>query len=1115
MVIFTDWVLSPVMPKSTCGLPMSGEDTGLEAVASPMVGYLGKVQERAASLDHCPWCHSKGLTSPLCSYRINLEESITLCTNPECLFPLVSRPLEDVLASLEPVEPATGNKRKKSQTLVANEPSAPSPKRPRLKELESSESQTCASDDGDVHDIVDACNGPPLDVEERADAHFGCSQTKRLDLRRQEDGGLDEDSGSCTDAQTVSLDTNCDIGNETIDIQEALAFKDDRLNGEDNCVANAPALDGDCGLPDIDAPSVRDIPSPAQTKATETNEPVLSADHHLSALSNIDVVHSETENVLFTETNPEEALVPAPVEVFWRNKDNLCWLDSLLVALVNLRTLRNVKPKDEHKQSTVWTLLAGYDEALAAVQSQRQTDKDGSLKIPSHLLDTINANLETLRMSFFNLLQPKLHCKLGQKETPVFALPLLVKLDCWLESSFQSTFYWDFRCSDCKSNTIENVVKTLPTFTNIVPDWHPLRAVHFAPCNNCHRKNQRRRMVLQDVPPVFALHFVEGLPDNNIHVYNFNFKKKHYFVSVVIQYSSQLKHFVTWVHKSDGSWVEFDDLKHPRCKPYETLPVPAQEIHVVFWEEEQRQESRACSPSTTFADSPPTARNVTRNATIAVDLSQRSPDQSLISPQNDPDVMDFVSEQDTAVTAGVDTSIGSTTLLDAFEGLTHNDIVTLTLVELEEDFKKPPSNSTDGAIEQAKEFKGQDVNNATDTSVIDACVPAPDSSSTGETMEKPQETRDGPSTESEPEENEEEDDFEKDPDFKLKSTRGRKRGRTVAKQVKKPKVDPPKGKVAIAKVSPVQSKPAPPPTSKPISSVSSTVPVPQNVLRPPPVTQPGQNAWSDLLERSLGHIQNKCNMNSNQKPLARSKRVPVHAAPPQQRNVVPPRPTLRTEDGGGLPLKAAGMYGAFGAKNATPNSTPQDKMPPAPPVQKAVGVVNRSPPSSFAGLATDIMSSKKTKSSKMPSGLSETELLRYKLYKKLQAKKKKLAKLNEMLGRSGDASFRPDSTNGFSPNTVTSSTLDEEFFSDFPSPATTVTSNLSPDSTDLLELLADGQEVSVGAVMSSNATLQPHTGATTTDLLTTDLLDEYMSRAVVDQPSEMEEYVFSELGLFL
>lgn len=38
-------------------------------------------------------------------------------------------------------------------------------------------------------------------------------------------------------------------------------------------------------------------------------------------------------------------------------------------------------------------------------------------------------------------------------------------------------------------------MKTLPTLTNIVPDWHPLKAAHLGPCNACCKKNEMRTMV--------------------------------------------------------------------------------------------------------------------------------------------------------------------------------------------------------------------------------------------------------------------------------------------------------------------------------------------------------------------------------------------------------------------------------------------------------------------------------------------------------------------------------------------------------------------------------------------------------------------------------------------
>nr|XP_024000797.1 SUMO-specific isopeptidase USPL1-like isoform X5 [Salvelinus alpinus] len=111
---------------------MSCEGTGLGALG-PLAGYWEKIQERSASLETCPWCAAKGQTQALRSYRISIQEVITLCTDPQCLFPLVSRPLEDVLASLVPPLPQTGRKRK-SPSVLENGYSVPSPKSARSEE---------------------------------------------------------------------------------------------------------------------------------------------------------------------------------------------------------------------------------------------------------------------------------------------------------------------------------------------------------------------------------------------------------------------------------------------------------------------------------------------------------------------------------------------------------------------------------------------------------------------------------------------------------------------------------------------------------------------------------------------------------------------------------------------------------------------------------------------------------------------------------------------------------------------------------------------------------------------------------------------------------------------
>lgn len=43
MVIFFEWHRTDMDQKGGSSLPMTGEDTGLEALASPLAGYLGKV----------------------------------------------------------------------------------------------------------------------------------------------------------------------------------------------------------------------------------------------------------------------------------------------------------------------------------------------------------------------------------------------------------------------------------------------------------------------------------------------------------------------------------------------------------------------------------------------------------------------------------------------------------------------------------------------------------------------------------------------------------------------------------------------------------------------------------------------------------------------------------------------------------------------------------------------------------------------------------------------------------------------------------------------------------------------------------------------------------------
>ncbi|XP_028276564.1 SUMO-specific isopeptidase USPL1 [Parambassis ranga] len=1132
MVIYFEWHWTAEDPKSSSCLPMTGEDTGLGALASPLAGYLGKVQERASSLENCPWCQKKGLNYALRSYRINLQESITLCTNPQCLFPLVSRPLEDVLASLDPVEPTSGNKRKNPLVLEKEDLI-----KPPLKWLRSSEHEDFGPE------VATNLAGNPVEH----------------DLLNSGTNGQHE--GAITEGEKVNgVHMDCSVVGPRIEesLQHTDVPEEDPEDftrpahsaGHSSEVVMTPAGDGPVLSPhsDVSRSEVVNCNNSLCSHQFSPNEDVFSDINGSLTREHQSVTQTEQKSLTMDVTTcnglrgmtPQREnsleLVSVPSQLFWKNRDNLCWLDSLLAALVNFKSLRKCKPKREAQGSSVWQLMREYDNICAAIQVHQHTGRDGIVRVPHHVLQRAETDLHSLRMSVFNLLQPRLHCKLGQKETPVFAMPLLLMLDPSVEHLFQSTFQWDFKCSACKVVMKESAVKTLPSFTHVVPDWHPLHAAHSGPCNVCHTKNQMRTMMLERLSPVFALHFVEGLPNNDVSNYSFSLKGKRYSITTVIQYDHQREHFVTWICNADGSWLEYDDLKYPDCKTHPKLPLPAQEAHVVFWEEEEEEDKEpyACSPSSTFSESKNETIPSLADKDLTADEQQAcSPDQSLFIPHNDTDIICALSVpengiMDSTITADKisDASIGATTLLDTFEGLTHNDIVTLTLVEVEPDSAMQPSNDSQLTQDiQSVPTRKETLN------------PSPDSSSivAGEEMcHGPTEELPATSTTSD---NELGDGSSSDPTFVPTTRRGRGRGRGRGRNVGRQKGI----KAALSDVTshtslPVSSEPAkvindtpvippvqhnaPPADAQPVSPVSSSHIAPLSTNKPTTPTPLDQSArWSFLLSK---HIHNSVTKTlPTQKPTTvvqvKPTPPPIHSTPiPVKRQQPPVIPQLRT-DSEGLPPKAAEMYTAFSAKSSLPPAVLLTDKPKQPVASNYPTNTIVKSSQSFAtpgplGLS-EISSSRKHGS--LPQALNNTEALRRKLLKKLKAKKKKLAELNRLLGHQGGAGLHPDSTDLASPSTVSSSTYDgstcnDDFLSDLLSPATTA-SNLSPDSTGFLEMLASQNGDHQMSSMASSAASQTCNG---TEPNPENFLDEFLCQAVAQRPTDMETDMLSALELF-
>ncbi|KAL0994841.1 hypothetical protein UPYG_G00127930 [Umbra pygmaea] len=944
----------------------------------------------------------------------------------------------------------------------------------------------------------------------------------------------------------------------------------------------------------------------------------------------------------------EEQLVSVPgPHLFWKNENSLCWLDSLLVALVHCNTLKNRRATSRSGDVLpVWDLCERYDKASSLITAYQQTGTDNQVTVPSRLLRWVQMEMQAIRMSIFNLLQPLLKCKLGQKETPVFALPLLVQVDAWAEPLFQHAFEWQFKCTTttCHHTINNKCEKTLTTFTKVVPDWHPLNATHQSRCCKCRKNKQTRKLVLESLAPVFALHFVEGLPDNDVSIYSFTFQQHKYSVSTVIQYDQKLRHFVTWIRQANGSWLEFDDLKYPSYASYTQLVVPPKEIHVVFWElEANRLEVVPLTPSCprpqtptstpliqteqmqpcysrlfaekltdlpqTISDAVPVMESTIMSDTTLVNKTDASAvippdapvkpqalDLSLSSLHDETAIVEALtvsenSEGDvnstvTTVNHG-NTTIGSTTLLDTFEGLSHDDIVTLTLVEVPVDSEGRTLDVTaaglDGCVRTLRSTSEAGMPPAApEITPSSPGSPQPAFEMTASTHEIPSLAHGlvphskinydnvparptSPDTASGilPDRSSESGDAS--PLSCRNIRRSTRRTKKPSKFVVAPAAKVTRSKTLLAEAPTPKEEQQPPAPDDAKCSTNSTG------LAPP--LEPS-NRWTYLLSRHPGQVPTtspstqtmrpQVNQLSPPKPrqhqkLSQSRQPPNMAAGNSvtwRKKAPPPvKPSLRKEESESLLLKPAETYAGFQARSRDATNDMNVSSRTSPPAQRNPPVLTYNTTTSARpvlpacpGVTERHLTTSSRKcgpgshDSKVSGTPTDTESLRLKLLKKLKAKKRKLEILNQMLGdQVGGGEFvtpGPKSTDLRSPVTVSSSTAMydspqyQEFFADLLSPATTA-SNLSPDSTGFLDMLAtNGQEGGVdlacgGNVMggaslrlspvtvqqASHAVFLPQPGLDGPITSCETFLDRLMSEPA-NRQTDMEAEAFNALELF-
>nr|KAF6375747.1 ubiquitin specific peptidase like 1 [Pipistrellus kuhlii] len=498
-------------PKTGNGLPVIGP--------GPDIGNYDSAN--ILSDGYCPACREKGKLKTLKTYRISFQESVYLCEELQCIYPLGSKSYNNLISpDLE-------------DHLAPNKPH-----KRNLLEI--------------------SCKDSPL--------------TDSKEIK----------SYSVIDGEQV---LNSKYNGE--EFEETSSDLTDSLHSGQQSPVRATDL---LGPDEILETVVTDVAAKDDASAVDISGTGETVPHNEGGTSELEM-SQEDRCSLFCQTSC----------VQWRNSDALCWLDCLLSLLVHLEVVKKTVMTDlcSNEESLFWQLFTKYNQAsklLHASHLDAVRDRDFTKLIS--VFERIETCLNEVRSKIFIRIQPQLGCTLGDMESPVIAFPLILGIEACIEKLFTYSFSWNFECSQCGHKYQTSCTKNLVTFTDLVPEWHPLNAAHFSPCGNCNNKSQIRKMVLKEMSPIFMLHFVQGLPHTNFQHYSFLFEGCFYQITSVIQYHAN-NHFITWILCVDGSWLECDDLKGPCCKRYKEFECPASEIHIVIWERKTAQmtDKKSACPS--------------------------------------------------------------------------------------------------------------------------------------------------------------------------------------------------------------------------------------------------------------------------------------------------------------------------------------------------------------------------------------------------------------------------------------------------------------------------------------------------------------------------------------
>lgn len=309
-------------------------------------------------------------------YLANFPKNCYFHFPTQCLFPLVSQPLEDVLASLVPDELPFGGKRRHSAAVDLEELIKPDHKRLRSNEhdtplIQEEHSAANSNSSGSTEKDGRTENGYPRDS-------FVTAELEPLQNEYNEGGETEtEDVLAPTPCSTLARPQQSSSRTLfTTDVEPTHSPHDSSslVNG------GFDPRQGHSRRCSRDPHQAFHTNSEATTTAPQFTANAASVSQESTGTSippcvEVQDVGSQAHTSSLATATQSAVFVPVPDKLFWSNSSNLCWLDSMLVALVNCKGLRKLRPQEEPQESSVWQLIREYEAVCAAVQVHEQPSR--------------------------------------------------------------------------------------------------------------------------------------------------------------------------------------------------------------------------------------------------------------------------------------------------------------------------------------------------------------------------------------------------------------------------------------------------------------------------------------------------------------------------------------------------------------------------------------------------------------------------------------------------------------------------------------------------------------------------------------------------------------------